>query len=300
MASESGEEQTVSVDLPAELVAWLDEEASAADVDRETALTQLLASYQTMKQMNGEFDQEQPVFETGHIASSVEDEVTERIQDEVRDAIASQGGTEELKEELEKEITSLESDLSSEIGTLRTDLERQIEAVETEFDGKIQDVRKRVVQVKKETDRKAPADHSHEEISTIRAELEALSTELEEAQEEFHAELSGHEETTAEHAETLENVQERLQTLAWVVRDLREDRQKSSFDAVDRIKHAAARADIERANCERCGEGISIALMTEARCPHCETTLSNVEPASGWFGDPTLTVPSQLESGEDR
>src|SRR6056297_199348 len=38
-------------------------------------------------------------------------------------------------------------------------------SVEREFDEKIQDVRERVVQVKREADEKAPADHDHPEVA---------------------------------------------------------------------------------------------------------------------------------------
>jgi len=45
MASESSSERTLSVTLPADLEEWLDEQAAAADIDREELLVQLLTTY---------------------------------------------------------------------------------------------------------------------------------------------------------------------------------------------------------------------------------------------------------------
>jgi len=83
-----------------------------------------------------------------------------------------------------------------------------------------------------------------------------------------------------------------------VVSDLREAHEsQGGMEAVDRIKRAAAKNDIDRANCENCNSGVAVALLTEPECPHCEATVTNVEAASGFFGKPRLLTASQLESG---
>ncbi len=284
MASESSEELTVSVELPAELVDWLDEEASAAEVDREKMVAQLLASYQAVTQLDGEFQDDKAVLDTNSVAETVE---------------------ESLAADVERQVETLITDQVTEATDgVQRQLDSRIDSVEAEFDEKIQDVRQRVIQVKKETDGKAPKDHTHpelEQLSKLQGEVESLQTELEELKTAYEESVSEQKERTEEHEERLEEVQDRLQTVAWVVSDLREAQQSSSgLEAVERIKRAAARADIERANCENCGEGVTLSLLTDPHCPHCDATVTNVEPPSGWFGKPQLTVASQLESGEEQ
>ena len=272
MASESKEEQTVSVALPDELVEWLETEADAADVDRETLLAQLVATYQTAQQFEGELDGGAVLLETGAVLESVEGDFADQISEATK--------------------------------SVQQQLGARLDTVESEFQEKLQDVRHRVVQLKKETDEKAPADHAHpefEEVSDIADQLTVLQSELEQLR-------AVHEETASEHSEAVESntaqldeLHDRLQTVAWVVSDLRKAQQKTSgLEAVERIKRVAARADVKRAVCENCGEGVTLALMTDPECPHCEAVVTNVEPAKGWFGKSVLTVAKQLESGEER
>lgn len=305
MASESSEDLTVSVNLPADLVEWLDEEATAADVNRETAIAQLLASYQTITQLNGDVDHGAAEFDASSLFDSVEEAMAEKVETEVENAVDRQdedGFREDIEQRVdtvEDDITSLQDDVESRLSSVESSLDERISALESEFQEKITDVRKRVVQVKKEADKKAPEDHTHGElaqISEIHDEIESLSAEIAQFRSDYEETVT---EQTA-HTERLDDLQERLQTVAWVVRDLRDERNTGGLDAVDRIKHAAAQAGIETAKCENCTEAVNISLMTEPRCPHCEATLSNVEPAEGWFGSAKLTVPSKLESGENR
>jgi len=94
-------------------------------------------------------------------------------------------------------------------------------------------------------------------------------------------------------------MEDRLQTVAWVVSDLREAHESGNgLQAVERIKRAAAKADVERAKCENCGNGVTLSLLTDPECPHCSATVTNVEADPGWFRKPKLRVASQLESGE--
>ncbi len=283
MASESSEELTVSVELPAELIEWLDEEASTAGVDREAVVAQLLASYQTMTQLDGDIEDGNVTFDT--------DGVTEIVEA----TVAS---------EVERRVESLLTDrLTEATNSVQKQLDTRIDTVEEEFQEKLQDVRQRVIQVKKETDKKAPSDHTHRELEQLlelQEELESLQSEFDQFRTEYEGTVPNQMERVNDHSDRLAEMQDRLQTVAWVVSDLREAQQSSSgLEAVERIKRAAARADIERANCENCGEGVILSLMTDPHCPHCDATVTNVEPASGWFGKPQLTVASQLESGED-
>lgn len=193
--------------------------------------------------------------------------------------------------------------LAEATSTVQKQLTDRIENLESEYRTNLEDVRKRVVQVKKEADKKAPADHDHEALSVlpeVETQLETLTDEFERLQSDYDATVPKHDETISEFEERIETLEERLQTVAWVVSDLRETLESGGgLTPVDRIKRAAAKADIERAKCENCGESVAIALLTDPECPHCEAAVGNVAPASGWFDKPKLRVASQLESGED-
>lgn len=291
MASESSTERTVSLTLPPEVDDWLDEQAATADLDPEEFLIQLLSAYQQTTAADGTVDSDLLTVDQNEISRTVEAELTEQLSGVLDDRIEA-AVTDELTDQVTEATNSLQRRLSNRIDT-----------VEEEFDGKINDVRERVIQVKKETDQKAPKDHSHDELDRVE-ELETqiadIESELEAVRSEFEELVPDHEEKIGEIDGRVSQMQDRLQTVAWVVSDLREAHESGGgLQAVERIKRAAAKADIERAKCENCGEGVTLSLLTDPECPHCNATVSNVEPAGGWFGKPKLLTASQLESGEE-
>lgn len=180
----------------------------------------------------------------------------------------------------------------------------RVSDIEQRHDQDIEDVRSRVVQLKRELDAKAAGDHDHEQLQQF-DDLEDEVAELRSAVEDIETEMDS---TVAEHDvmiedidERLDSLQERLKTVAWVVSDLRDAYEsQGGLEAVERIKRAAAKADIDRAKCENCGQGVSIGLMTDPECPHCQATVTNVEAADSWFGSPRLLAASQLESGDEK
>ncbi len=307
MASESTEQEKVMVRLPGNLHDWLDERARTQGLDSEELLIQLLTAYQTVT--DGDYDE--PVIVDPGETDALEERIREQFDQELDERLDADLGR-RLRDQIEDDAADhveefVNERVTDEITEVRDTIQRRfdsrIDSVESELTGKIEDVRERIIQVKKETDRKAPENHTHEQFETlgeVTTELETVETELEELREGFDSVRSEHEQKTAEIDETLETVQERLQTVAWVVSDLYEaEEARGEVDVVDRIKRAAAKADVDRARCENCGEGVSISLLTDPECPHCEATVSNVEPASGFFAKPTLQVASQLESGAD-
>jgi rubrerythrin len=323
MASESSTERTVSVTLPAELDEWLDERAGALDVDREQLLHQLLASYRTASELDGDGESSSLRIEgltvegtvedhlddalddrlAEQLTDAVDDRLDERLEAEVQELVAS-AVADALEERVQEQVEAVLTDQVNEATTsVQRQLTNRIDTVESEFDEKIEDVRDRVIQVKKEADGKAAEDHHHdeqfrelEELSDTVAEMES---ELEGLREEFDATVPDNEQQLAAVDDRLGEVQDRLQTVAWVVSDLREAHESNGgLEAVERIKRAAAKADVERANCQNCGDGVTLSLLTDPECPHCNATVTNVEPAGGWFGKPKLVTASQLESGE--
>ncbi|WP_436901597.1 hypothetical protein [Halovenus halobia] len=291
MASESSSERTLSITLPSDLDEWLDEQATAAEVDREELLVQLLATYQMAA--------EESIQEGLEVDSR---EIEQAVRSQLDDQLAARLDG-ELESRIEQAVNELVTEqLSEATNSVQRQLSNRIDTVESEFDEKITDVRERVIQVKKEADKKAPAAHSHDELDAV-SELEAsvadLRTELDALRSEFDEHVPDNEDALTDAEQRLDEMQDRLQTIAWVVSDLRDAQESGGgLQAVERIKRAAAKANIERANCENCGEEVALSLLTDPECPHCSATVTNVEPSSGWFGNPKLLTAAQLESGE--
>lgn len=289
MASESSTEPTVSITVPPELEEWLDAQAAEAGVDHEEFLLRVLYAYRNAAELDADAVTE----------LLDEDDVAETVENQLAEQLPAQ-----LDEQVEPIVEdALTEQITEATNSLQRRFEDRLDRVEAEFDEKMTDVRERVVQVKKETDRKAPEDHTHSELEDV----EQLDTRITELEEELTALRNDFEaqpdetETDTDVDERLDQLQDRLQTVAWVVSDLREDQKPTGgLEAVERIKRAAAKADIERANCENCSESVAISLLTDPECPHCRATVTNVEPAAGWFKKPTLLTAAQLESGEHR
>lgn len=285
MASESRDQGSVTVSLPPELEQWLDRQAAELDADRETVLLDLLSSYRAATDADDRPAAE--LLSKSDVEPLVRDVLNERLPD-LTDAVAEQVAA-DVREELEPER--------------ETDLEARIERLEADYQDKLDDVRQRVIQIKRDADGKADAEHSHEELATATERLADLESTIEDHGERLSALDARDEESLDDIREDLDDAQEKLKTVAWVVRDLREAVQGggAAAETLDHIKQRAAAEDVTRASCENCGSGVEIGLLTEPSCPHCDATLADVEPSRRrfGFGSATLTVAAGLESGAD-
>ncbi|MFT4921203.1 MAG: chromosome segregation ATPase [Haloarculaceae archaeon] len=326
MASESAESASLTVTLPEDLDQWIDEQAAKLDVDRETVLVQLLASYRAMIDADERVDADGEVPAAGieAIADAVERNLARELEDRIEvdvEPIVESILADRLEAQVESEVQSqLQTAIESVIGerieeatdAVREQLTDRLDGLEDDYTTDLDDVRERVVQVKKETDKKAPADHGHEEFDRLTdlserlADLTEQVGDMETAMDDLDSTVADHDETITAHDEAVADVeselsvvQDRLQTVAWVVNDLREAQSHTDPESVERIKRAAARADVDRAKCENCTNGVEIALLTDPECPHCEATVTDFEPSDGFFGNPRLLAASQLESGDD-
>jgi DNA repair exonuclease SbcCD ATPase subunit len=213
------------------------------------------------------------------------------------------------------------------------DLSSAVEAVQDDLDEKVADMRERIVQIKRETDAKAPGNHTHEtiearltaleesvtELEDVPAEVAALErqvTELNTAVENFESDLSSFQERTEAGFENYETVLEdlldrtdrlkgRLQTLAETTGTLQEAIETSrgieeSREQVAALKREANRMGIGTADCEECGAALDVALLTEPACPACGETFEGVERRSNFLRSHTLATgsPPALEAGD--
>ncbi|NLV14650.1 hypothetical protein [Haloarcula argentinensis] len=287
MSSESTDDGGVYVELSADLDEWLTEQAETLGVPRDAIMEQLLAAYMT--------------------AADSDDEIDDLLQpsaDEL-DAVVAATVDEKLNGSVE---AATESAVSSHLPDIVDTVERQLadrfDALEADFQTKIDDVRERVVQVKREADAKAPADHSHEEFDRIDAlsqEIDAMEAELAALRGDLTESLETQDERVTDIDARLDDVEDKLTRVAWVVSDLREDQggRDQNQKAVDRLKRAAAQENISTARCSNCDEQVEIGLLTEPQCPHCTTTVSDVRPEGGIIRSKArLVAAAQLEPGE--
>ncbi|ODR81125.1 hypothetical protein BG842_16815 [Haladaptatus sp. W1] len=219
------------------------------------------------------------------------------------------------------------SELVAGHGTLheRNGSDERLAELRDDFMEKLTDVRERVVQIKRETDDKAPEDHDHPEL---RGELAGLHDELADLRrtvddgdgDDLEPELDALRERVAENrkrldsgfenyeavldylTETTDELDERLDVLARALVSVRD--QARTLAAQNATRAATAELDrtanchgITSAKCAECETSVTIALLTEPACPHCGATFEDIDPKQGFFGSNWLVVgrPPALE-----
>jgi len=296
MASESTDEGVVAVELSPELDEWLDERARELGQPREELVTQLLAAYRTTATER----------DGGDLATAldVEGRVEDAMQDELDAAVAA-AVDDVLAERVDSTVRERLPDITDAV---ESRVEGRLDDVEAGFQEKLTDVRERVVQLKRELDGKAPADHeAFETVAALDESVAELNRELIEVRDEFEDDLASQTERVSdletrfdEFERRLDDAEDKLKRVAWVVNDLRDDRggRDAHQKAVDRIKRAAAQEGITSASCKNGGEKVEIGLLTYPQCPHCNSTVSDVQPEGGIIRKTaSLGTAAQLEAG---
>lgn len=294
MASESTE--GITVELPPALDEWLEERAAQVDQPREAIVRQLLASYRTTVELE-DADSVASLFD---IDSAVEATVADQL-----DAAVAASVEDAVENRLDATVQDRLPDITDAV---EGRLDDRFEGLEDDFQRKLTDVRERVVQLKRELDGKAPADHeAFDAVEELEAELTALNRELVEVRDDVEADMADQsvrldefESRFDEFEQRLGDTEDKLKRVAWVVSDLRDDSggRDAHQKAVDRVKRAAAQEGITTASCQSCGESVDIALLTDPQCPHCSATVSDVRPDGGIIRKKaTLVTAAQLEAG---
>ncbi|MFC4542148.1 hypothetical protein ACFO5R_09430 [Halosolutus amylolyticus] len=182
------------------------------------------------------------------------------------------------------------------------DLQGQLDAQREEFVELLEDVRSRVVQVKRETDAKAPAAHDHDEYATAEAVAD-LEADLGTLEETVTGGFDNFEDVLEHLLDRTDDLEDRSTVLATAVVDLRDRRdalaeRERRRAETERLKLAANRLGIRTATCEECGSAVDLALLTRPECPHCGRTIAEVAAKSSIFGSHTLETgePPALES----
>lgn len=183
---------------------------------------------------------------------------------------------------------------------LETLLEHELADVRAEFRELLEDVRGRVVQVKRETDGKAPAEHDHgdlreavdalgEEVTRLADDLADRREELASLREDVDGGFENFESVLEYQVETTDDLLDRVDRLARATldaRDLVQDVAGSvrTRERADALKRDAALEGIAEADCEDCGRTVRAALLTAPECPYCAAGFVDVEGKRGLFG----------------
>lgn len=180
-------------------------------------------------------------------------------------------------------------------------LESRIEALEAAFEADIEDVRKRVIQVKRETDEKAAASHDHDglerAVEDLEADLEAVEETLERTESRLDGGFENFEEILERLLDRTADLERDVGIIGQALRSMRQtldtvaEREQQRARA-DHFKQTAAVRGVRKAKCEACNSKIDIALLSEARCPTCGESFHTLDANPGFFGT------SVLETGE--
>lgn len=181
------------------------------------------------------------------------------------------------------------------------ELGHEIEATREEFQEKIEDVRQRVIQVKREADQKATADHAHPEVETafsqLQQQVDDFEGELAELEYQLTEGFENFQEILEYLTETTESLDTKLATLARAVMNLRTQNQslaeRHDRDLVlQRILDAGNREHVTRAECQSCEEKIDLSLLSSPACPNCQELFSDLEVNKGFFKSSVLKTES--------
>ena len=190
---------------------------------------------------------------------------------------------ETLREEVRTEVETQLTDRDVDAGA--------VDALESKIEEDLESVRNRVLQLRDALRSRADADHTHEEFNRLADRLDGVAADV--------AELSDDVSTL----ETdLDDVGAKLDTLARVVLELRDrtaDRGDDRTRWLDRLRRTANRRGVTDASCDSCGESVSVPLLTDPACPHCDAELRDTTTTGLIFSRTTLVGPETPSGGEE-
>lgn len=189
-------------------------------------------------------------------------------------------------------------------------IDDRLEALEEEFGTDLDEVRRRLVQVKREVDGKAPADHhAFDAVESLDGSVDALEGrldsqasriesiqdrigDLESGIEELDDAVEDLRETADVTAADLADVREKLTRVAQVLVSLRDGGASTGGSPDERlvaIKRLAAREGYGQVECDACGGSVYLPVLPEAACPHCDAPFHDIVVRGALRNRPTLT-----------
>ncbi|WP_332899797.1 hypothetical protein [Haladaptatus sp. CMSO5] len=265
---EGEESRDVAVRIPESLDEWLTAKTAALGVSRETLLVQLLAAYRLTDETTA-----------GDLKAALEQ----------HNAVDS------------NQLAAVESALTQKVDTEVGELNEKVDSL-------IDDVRARVIQVKKEADAKSESDHTHPELSTVET-LEQSVNRLQDEVDRLETAVDHETSTrTDEHTalrERIDDLESKLQTVARVTLDMRNvvrtDAERAERERLlSTLREIATEEGVRNAKCGACGAPIDVALLNDPTCPGCGHLFTDIEPGTWLIRSPRLVnTRPELEVGSD-
>lgn len=185
----------------------------------------------------------------------------------------------DVREQVETEVEAQLRERDGELGAL----DDRIDALEEGLEEDLESLRNRVLQLRDAVRNRAKTDHTHEEFTRLADRLDEVATDV--------VDLS---ETVGDVESGLADADAKLDTLARVVLQLRNDageRVPESRRHLEQLRETANRRGVSEASCDACGESVSIPLLTEPACPHCDSELRDITTTGILFSRAKLTGP---------
>lgn len=244
------------------------------------------------------------------------------LPDDVYDWLAEEALDGDDAETVARRLLDVHRRLASDVGAgterpvTEAELDERVDELDARLEDLIEDVRKRVLQLKRETDARAPVDHEHEDLrerldelerraDEARDEAETASDRAEAVESSLSTGFENYEEILSYLTQETDRLADRLDLLARATIDLRSAvetiaGERASHDAVDELKRAANQQGVRTAECEACSASIDIALLADPTCPQCAERLVDVTPGTRFFRSAVLETgdPPALSGGD--
>jgi predicted Zn-ribbon and HTH transcriptional regulator len=187
------------------------------------------------------------------------------------------------------------------------DVDRHLAAQREEYVELVEDVRERVVDLRRELDALADRDHDrdhdhgHDEVAD-RTAVEDLAEKMQQLERRTEAGFENYEAVLEEVTDAVDRLGDRFDGLATTVVELRErSRHDDRDDNLPGLKRRANEAGVREATCGACGATLSVGLLTAAECPHCRSRFADVEDGGRLIGSATLVVddPPALDTSRE-
>lgn len=195
-----------------------------------------------------------------------------------------------VREQVEAEVRAQLADLDDGSAA-----DERLDELEENLEQDLESLRNRVLQLRDAVRNRAKTDHTHEEFQRLGDRLDEVATEV--------AALS---EADSKLETGVADVTSKLDTLARVVLELRNDDGEAAPERrrhLEQLRATANRRGVTDADCGACGASVSIPLLSEPACPHCGAELRDITTTGLIFTHATLVGPEpepepDLESGE--
>ncbi|SNZ18057.1 hypothetical protein SAMN06269185_3221 [Natronoarchaeum philippinense] len=243
------------------------------------------------------------------------EEVSVALPADVRDWLGDRTSNGETPDDVARRLLAAHYELANgegpdpdELAPRDDAVDERVDQLDAEFRDLLDDVRKRVIQLKRETDQKADRDHDHPEVADRVDDLEQRTAEAADRLAELDDAVAAAEDKLATGFDNYEDIleyltdetgalRERTDTLARAVIELRSEFERIAADRVRRervreLKHAAAQYGVRTAECDACEASVDVAMLTAPECPHCATRFTDVRPGSRFL------KPNVLETGD--